>query len=457
MADDKLPTTSLTKARTGWAKGSNPAKPLPLFRQEAIDYRVRAGHSTVMQAKSNFGMIAAMSAVVLAVALSLFITFGRLTRTTTGRGVLVPNSDVALVIARRTGIVTRKLHALGDRVKQGESLLILSEDQSDAASHRLLEQVSASIQVQIKELQQEKVIAAQQFKLQMSHLEQNEADLSQSVSVQEQDINVLETSIAQDGAVLRRKTALRALDILTIDVVEQAANLLSNDQDRLLARRVSLISTRQNLESVKSDLVKLPLDYAHSIATLDGQIAAQTSQLDQNEERREISVEAPRDGVIVADPVVLGEAVSPTTALYTIASDAEPLVAQVLVPSAGAGFLQIGKPVALRYDAFPYQQFGIFRGHVAQIFNVALTASQIQELQVPVNTGQPWFSVMVNLDRQSVMAFGHEQPLRPGMLLEADLAQETRYIYEWLLEPLMSVRGYVLEDPMPQVSDHARR
>jgi len=39
------------------------------------------------------------------------------------------------------------------------------------------------------------------------------------------------------------------------------------------------------------------------------------------------------------------------------------------------------------------------------------------------------------------MAYGQAEPLRAGMGVEADLLLDTRPLYQWLLEPIYSLRG----------------
>jgi membrane fusion protein len=39
------------------------------------------------------------------------------------------------------------------------------------------------------------------------------------------------------------------------------------------------------------------------------------------------------------------------------------------------------------------------------------------------------------------MAYGAPRQLRAGMAVEADVLLETRRLYEWVLEPLYSLRG----------------
>lgn len=51
------------------------------------------------------------------------------------------------------------------------------------------------------------------------------------------------------------------------------------------------------------------------------------------------------------------------------------------------------------------------------------------------------YRVLVALDRQTITAYGKLESLRPGMLLDADILGERRRLYEWVLEPLYSVKG----------------
>jgi membrane fusion protein len=57
--------------------------------------------------------------------------------------------------------------------------------------------------------------------------------------------------------------------------------------------------------------------------------------------------------------------------------------------------------------------------------------------------GEPYYRVVVALDLQSVMAYGKAEPLKPGMLLEADILGERRRLIEWVFEPLYSLNGHL--------------
>ncbi|MCY1528437.1 hypothetical protein D9M68_635420 [compost metagenome] len=59
--------------------------------------------------------------------------------------------------------------------------------------------------------------------------------------------------------------------------------------------------------------------------------------------------------------------------------------------------------------------------------------------------GELFYRVTVALDSPSIDVYGQVQPLQAGMLLEADVVQDKRRLYEWALEPLYSVTGKMQE------------
>ena len=61
-----------------------------------------------------------------------------------------------------------------------------------------------------------------------------------------------------------------------------------------------------------------------------------------------------------------------------------------------------------------------------------------QALMSAAQAQEPLYRITVALHRDSVQAFGQAQPLKAGMILDADVVQERRAIWEWVLEPLLA-------------------
>jgi len=59
----------------------------------------------------------------------------------------------------------------------------------------------------------------------------------------------------------------------------------------------------------------------------------------------------------------------------------------------------------------------------------------------PLSAKEPVYRVDVKLERQAVIALGEEYPLRPGMLVNADLLLEKRTLLEWIFEPVLQLKG----------------
>jgi membrane fusion protein len=111
-----------------------------------------------------------------------------------------------------------------------------------------------------------------------------------------------------------------------------------------------------------------------------------------------------------------------------------------------AGFVQPGQRVRLRYAAYPYQKFGMGEGEVAE---VSRSPYAVQELPTHIaamlgalaQSGDAVYRVTVRIKDSSVKAYGESHSLKPGMIAEADIVQDTRKLWEWALEPVFSVSG----------------
>ena len=69
-----------------------------------------------------------------------------------------------------------------------------------------------------------------------------------------------------------------------------------------------------------------------------------------------------------------------------------------------------------------------------------LPSGMAQALLSAAQSQEPLYRITVALQRNSVQAFGQAQPLKAGMTLEADVIQDRRAIWEWVLEPLLAAR-----------------
>jgi membrane fusion protein len=85
------------------------------------------------------------------------------------------------------------------------------------------------------------------------------------------------------------------------------------------------------------------------------------------------------------------------------------------------------------YDAFPQQKFGAFSGRVEHVSDYVLLPADIPQT-FPLR--EATYKVVIAIDYLAVEIGEASVPLRPGMLLAAEIVLDKRTLVDWLLEPL---------------------
>lgn len=134
-----------------------------------------------------------------------------------------------------------------------------------------------------------------------------------------------------------------------------------------------------------------------------------------------------------------GQVVNTGQPLLYLLPENSTLQAKLMVSSRAIGFINPGQEVILRYEAYPYQKFGVQRGKVAEVSTATLSPQEVMSLTGNNNVQEKLYQVTVNLDRQDISLYGKTEPLRSGIKLEADFLIEKRRIIEWAFEPLYAL------------------
>jgi membrane fusion protein len=156
-------------------------------------------------------------------------------------------------------------------------------------------------------------------------------------------------------------------------------------------------------------------------------------------------ITAPEAGIVTAVMAEVGQTLDSTRSVMSIVPTNTKLIAELYAPSKAIGFIKVGDPVLVRYQAYPYQKFGQQRGQIVSISRVTISYAELASMSNSIpglgNDGEQFYRMQVDLEEQNILTYGKSQLLQSGMLLEADVLQETRRLYEWVLEPLYSLTG----------------
>ena len=237
-------------------------------------------------------------------------------------------------------------------------------------------------------------------------------------------------------ALERNKTLLKKA-VYSAAQMDKAEQEQLGNQAQVTALIRSLKTIEGDLEQAREQLRGLPDRQANERSRIERDVKEIKQQLLQVEDQRIHVVRAPEAGTVTRI-AALGSAVEPSTPLATIIPDDTQLEANLYVPSRAAGFIALKTPVMLRYEAYPYEKFGIQMGRVTAISRTSVSG---RELPVPVQTDEPLYVVTAVLDKQTMSAFGREEPLASGARFQADMVLEDRKIWEWLVEPLLAAKA----------------
>ncbi len=196
-----------------------------------------------------------------------------------------------------------------------------------------------------------------------------------------------------------------------------------------------MVATQRDLESLHQR-------FASQRSELNRTILSTRQEFSEFEAKRRMVVSAPADGKITLLQAELGQSVEVGRPLAQLVPETKQLTVRLFAPSRAAGFVKVGAPVLLRFDAFPYQKYGQLKGQVLAVSNAAVNAADIQGYMPRTDmTNEPFFAITVSLPEQTQGETMQKLQLQSGMQVEADLLHETRRLYEWILEPLYAVRS----------------
>lgn len=262
------------------------------------------------------------------------------------------------------------------------------------------------------------------------------AQVAAEIRTREQQVRIAEETLERLRSLGEQKY------VGQLQIKQQESQVLAHTGDVQALQRQA-IGARRSIAQLQQALAELPGQQLAAEANHARDLALLEQEQVETQARGALVVVAPLGGVVSALLVKAGQAVQAGQPLLSLLPGDGTLEAELLVPSRAVGFIEPGDSVLLRYQAFPYQKFGHHQGKVARISRSALSAGELGALVGDVSAGEPLYRVTVALVRQDVMAFGNQESLKPGMLLDADILGERRRLIEWIFEPLYSLKGKV--------------
>ena len=413
---------------------------LPLFRKEAVDnQRGRLYGDLILAQPISYWIITIFLVAVTSVS-CWFLVNHSYTRKEKVPGIIVPCEGIVTVYPPQAGILAKLNISEGLNVEASDELFSMLADQrmtgGEYVGLKMIEQLDTQETYLNRKLDYERERAA-------AALETNETRtrrLGKEIDQLKGLIRTQNESLDVALGAYRRMQKLSSENVIApIELEEYYKKYLEQKQqaESLAMRMDEAVSS---LEETILNVRALDVNSKREIADIENQLTELAKQRTQIEGQRQMVVNAPVAGRITAVTANIGQRLDPARPLFSIIPNGSDLQADLYLPTRSIGFLEAGQSVNISYEAFPYQKFGAYSGKISQIaMSVIMPGEPVSGLTFQ----EPVYKVTAALESQHVEAYGKEIPLRSGMTLSADVVLDKRSLFEWLLEPVYSLRGKI--------------
>ena len=398
-------------------------------------------------------------------------------RVVTARGKVVTQSSLMVVQPLETSIIRSIDVTEGQKVHAGDVLARLDPTFASADVSALQVQVS-NLQAEVARMQAELEQRSFQYSghdppmvLQAAIYAQRESERKAKLEFYHQKIDSLAAtvgrSVADAGALRERLDVAQAVESMRkkLEAVQAGSRLnsLIATDNRLEVER-SLSTAMNSGESARAELGAMTAERDGYIQNWRGQLAQtlseQSRKLSDAREalnkallrRQLIELRADRNAtVLTIAKVSEGSVLQPGEQLITLVPSDALLEAEVNIAGRDDGFVNVGAPVAIKFDTFPFTQYGLAYGAVRTISADSFTAQdgKARSGSVPLNPGstEPFYRSRIKLEHSKLHDLPSGFHIVPGMPVTADINVGKRTVLAYLLGRVLPVVSEGMREP----------
>jgi HlyD family type I secretion membrane fusion protein len=413
----------------------------------------------------------------------IFICTFKLDRVVDAPGRLMPIAGTITVQPLEKTIISRVLVHVGDTVKKGQVLAVCDPTFATADLTQLAQKI-LSLKAQVRRMQAEQAgvpltepVNNAYDTMQASIWRQRQIEFTSGVQDFDQRIRSTEADIAgQRQKILDDNTRLdisqQAEDMDTelvkdgyvskLDMLNAQAQRVGIASD-LSQSRSTLESNLHTLESLKQQrkqyIDKWNSDNLNQLATTKDELDAAEQDYAKAKMMSELTnLVAPEDAVVIKVPNLSpGSVATDAQPLFSLVPANAALEISAQVDSREIGFIRVGDPVTIKFDAYKFLEHGTGSGVVKTISEDAFTEAPQQSAYQANAPGQgatnapaavePYFEARITLTEVKLHDVARSTRLTPGMTVQADIIVGKRTILWYLLGGALRSGAEAMREP----------
>ncbi|MBE9180622.1 HlyD family efflux transporter periplasmic adaptor subunit [Oculatella sp. LEGE 06141] len=399
--------------------------------------------------------------LVLFAAIALpWASLAKVDETGSAEGRLEPQGKTIRVDAPVTGTVTALPVREGQTVKAGQVLVELESEVVQAelqqAQAKLEGALNRVAQLELMKNEQEIAIRSQRLQrqaqqtAQLAQIDQVEQRLQaarRAYSLATDRLNRDRTEVQRYEKLLA-EGVVPAAELAEIErILDESQHAVNQSQAEIQQAESGIKQQQSNYENVFRTGELTVLESERRIKELQAQIL--DTQADIAQTRKQIEslqfqqqqrlVKSPSDGTIFSLSLdSAGTFLQPGQAIAQIAPAEANLIFRAQMPSSESGFLRTGLPVKLKFDAYPFQDYGIVSGNLQHI------SPDSKSIETPQGIIQT-FELEIVLDQPYIETQNKRVMLSPGQTATAEVIIRQRRIIDFILDPFKKLQKGGLE------------
>ena len=332
--------------------------------------------------------------------------------------------------------------SLIDQAQQNLDALKASYNSQIAEKYAQLEQAKEAINSQksarkLAEIRQataqEKIIRYQEAFQQGIIAKERLLDAEQIAKEAQENLTQTASEIAQAEA--RYREQQNSYDKLQQQITAQIkqAELRLEEQQRSYkslgqSNYLAILKSQEAIKNTESQIM-----------VSQGNIAASNSSINSLKfQLQQRTINSPVTGTVFQLPIQKpGAVVQASQLLAQIAPRDSPLILRAKITSRESGLITTGLPVKLKFDAYPFQDYGVIPGRLTWISPDSKTDSNTVNLpEKPTD----YYEIEVELERDHVQLRDRKITLTPGQTATVEVVIQQRRLIDVFLEPFRSLQ-----------------
>jgi hemolysin D len=399
-------------------------------------------------------------------------------RVVTAQGKVVSKVPLLVVQPLETSVVRSIDVTEGQSVRTGDVLARLDPTFA-AADVGASEALVSTLQAEVLRMQAEATGRPftstgpdPNLSLQASIFAQRQSERDFKRETYQQRINGLQAAVARgvadaDAYQARKAVAEQVVSVRKELERHQVGSMLLSlaATDNLLETTRGLANATATTESARSDLDALKAErdaYEQNwLAEVSQKLSEQMQKLADAREKLNkarlrhqlVELRANRDAtVLTVAKTSVGSVLQSGEPFVTLVPTNAPLEVEANIVGRDGGFVQAGAPVAVKFDTFPFAQYGLAHGAVRTVSADSFTAqdelkTRSGSMPVKSDSTEPFYRSRITIDDVRLHAVPAGFRIVPGMPVTADIMIGKRTVLTYLLSRILPVASEAMREP----------